>query len=385
MKKITRLVCILISILILTSVLVSCDRAPGLYNALGFKMNVDYLLKLTLDVGNGEQVYNVPFDLYRNLFVHFKARVSTLVPVDEEGTNAKPATQAEQTTAIKEYVEDQLVSYYARLAICEKYGVGLTDNGQLYKDEFNKQVANYAETVSDEDLKDYKGTKEEYAREQYIKTIKSLGMTEEYFEYTYYVNLLNKRIKEVLVPNLKDIVSQSYTHFKEIYIEYTIGDSESEQAAYDNIYKAYEALQNGGDFDELMKEYNNNSTYSQALYVDSYGSIVNSRTNSTIATLISQILSALQEDEYSVVISGDGDNDQKGYFAIIYKMGFNDEDLYGNSSDSLVLFQYPYYGATSNSAHYTHFTDLIEAYEQNMRVEPYDEKVYARVAVNTMF
>ena len=386
MKKIVKYICLFIAIVMLVTTLCSCDRAPGLYNWLGIRINVDYMLRLVLDMGNGEIEYLVPFDLYRDLFTYYKTKVSDLVPVDENSTNAKLATAQEQTAALKEYTEDQLMEYYSLLSICDFYGIGIgDDNGELYQQEYERQVKAFAETLTDEDIKDFKGTKLEYANKLYEDNIKNnLGMTLEYFKYNFYRSLLIKRLKMHLIPNLEDYISQSYYHFNEIYIEYTIGDSVSEEESYKKINEAYEKLQKGESFEDLMEEYNNNVLYKSDIYADSYNNIVGSSTNSTLTSVIAELINSLTTNEYSEIVSGDAD-EETGYFAIIQRLGFDDDIIFGSTTVSDTLFMYPYYGATSYSSYYTQYADLLDAYEQNMRIEVYDQSIYNKVSIKTLY
>lgn len=386
MKKFVKILSFILAVIFILGVLASCDRAPGLYNWLGIKIDVDYMLRLVLDMGKGEVEYLVPFDLYRDLFTYYKSIVSDLVPVDSTSTNAKLATAQEQTAAVKEYTEDQLIEYYALMSICNAYGIGLgDDNGELYQQEFDKQVKAFSEKLTDEDMKDFKGTKLEYAEMKYKENItENLKMTLEYFKYNFYRSLLIKRIKQYLIPNLEEFISQSYYHFNEIYIEYKIGDNASEEEAYRKINEAYGKLNNGASFTDLMAEYNNNVLYSSDIYADSYNNIVGSSTNSTLAPVMAELINSLATGEYSEVVSGD-DDDETGYFAIIQRLGFEDDVIFGSTTVSNTLFMYPYYGASSYSSYYTQYADLLEAYEQNMRLEIYDQKIYNKVSVKTMY
>lgn len=386
MKKILKVACAILALVLIMSFLVSCTKAPGLYNWLGIRMNVDKILKLTLDVGDGEKEYLVPFDMYRDIFVFFKAGISEYVPLNEDGNSAKLATAEEQTKALKEFTNSQIVDYYCLLALCDKYGVGIgDDNGELYKQEYDKQVKEYADQITDEDMKDFDGTKLEYAEKLYEENIKKIGMTPEYFEHSFYKSLLEKRLKMAIVPDLYSYINQSYSRFEEIYIEYTIGDSVSEREAFENAYAAYEELKNGTDVGTLIKKYNNNVLYSSDIIVDLNGNILGSETNSTVSGIILEMLSSLNPNEYSEVLSGEAEDGETGYYAIIYKMDFDNDLLYGSSTISKSLFQYNSVGANTYTSYYTLYSDLIESYSQNMRVEIYDEKAYNRIGVKTLF
>ena len=155
MRRAVRIMCVLMSLFMLVLAVSSCTKQPGLYNWWGGKMNVDYMLKLTLNVGDGDVVYDVPFDIYRNLFVYYKSRISD-VTVNENSV-AVVATNAQKTAVLKERTEDEIVEYYALMSIANKYGVGLTDDDKgLYEREFEKQAQTLADILTEEDLKGYK-------------------------------------------------------------------------------------------------------------------------------------------------------------------------------------------------------------------------------------
>ena len=53
-KRFTKILCLALSFIMLAVAFSSCTKKPGLYNWLGIRMDVDYLLKLTLNVGDGD-------------------------------------------------------------------------------------------------------------------------------------------------------------------------------------------------------------------------------------------------------------------------------------------------------------------------------------------
>ena len=65
MKRFTKIICALMAMAMLLLALASCTKKPGLYAWYG-RVKVDYILKLTVDAGDGEKTYNVPFDMYRS-------------------------------------------------------------------------------------------------------------------------------------------------------------------------------------------------------------------------------------------------------------------------------------------------------------------------------
>ena len=49
------------------------------------------------------------------------------------------------------------------------------------------------------------------------------------------------------------------------------------------------------------------------------------------------------------------------------------------------MFKYPYVGASTNSVSYMVYNDVLEAYKQNMRIEPYDARVYKLVRYKSVY
>lgn len=384
MKKIIKPICGALAAIMLLITLCSCaEREPGLYTWYGKKINAEYILKMTVDVGDGEVVYNVPLDTYRDLFMYYGTIVSDVV-VDENDVKSL-TSESQKTIVLKEYTEDELCDYYALLAIAEKYGVGLTDeDSERFETDYTARIASYADQLNDQYSSDFKGTKEEYAKYLYEQAIEKAGITPEYLEYMYYRNLLETRVKKAVAPDLISYAEQSYYHFKQIYIGYMKGDDAAEKSASENAYAAYSELLGGADFDDMMKKYTNNSVYGGEFYYDSYGNIIGSSSNSSVGATTDEAVKALAEDEYSTVLMGDED-DETAYFAIIMRCGFTESFLYGSSSAAKQIFQYPYYGASTYSVYYTVYSDLFEAYKQNMRIEPYDEDVYKLVKYGAMY
>lgn len=173
MKKIGKAVCLVAVLCMLVTMFVGCERKPGLYAWYGGRIDVDNVLKITVDVGDGAKSYDVPFETYRAVFIYLKGIVSDTV-VDENG-NAKIATKKEKTAAVKEVAEDTLVEYYSLVALGEKYGITVTEaDKQAYYDDYMKKLQAYIDEM-DESQIDYKGTKEEYAEELYRKTLSLAG------------------------------------------------------------------------------------------------------------------------------------------------------------------------------------------------------------------
>ena len=384
-KRFTKILCLALSFIMLAVAFSSCTKKPGLYNWLGIRMDVDYLLKLTLNVGVGDVVYDGPFDEYRNLFAYYKSIISNVSVI--ENSVAVVATNQQKTAVLKERTEDELAKFYALQSIANKYGVGLTKEDEgAYERAFEKQAKTLADTLTEEDLKGYNGTALEYAKEKYNEVIvNKLRMTPEYFEYLFYKNMLLKRVKQAIVPNLAESIKQCYYHYEEVYIEYVKGDGQSESAAYENIQKAYEELENGADPKDVVKKYSNNSLYTSDMYFDSYGRLVGDSQGSALGTTIVETVFSLEEGEYSGIVTGESSDNQTAYFAIVIRLDFSEDALYSENTIATQMFQYAYVGAKSETTYYTDYNDVLNAYIQNIRIEPYDEGIYDKVAYNTMY
>ena len=267
MRKITKLVCAATAAVMLLLSLASCTKKPGLYTWYG-RVKVDYILKLTVDAGDGKKTYNVPFDEYRNLFVYYQPLVSDVIKKTEDSQEI--VTDSQKTAVLKEYTEDELCEYYSLVAIADKYGFSITDEDrEKFKSDYAARIEQFKSRISDEDRKNFRGTDDEYAKYLYDKVVEKLGMTDEYIEYLYYKNILTRRVKQALVPELRAYAEQSYYHFKQVYIEYTKGDDAQEMKARENIMKAYDELKGGASIDDVMGKYNQ-GVYGGEFYFDIY-------------------------------------------------------------------------------------------------------------------
>lgn len=94
MKKLGKAVCLAVVLCMLVTVFAGCERKPGLYAWYGGRIDVDNVLKITVDAGDGAKSYDVPFETYRAVFIYLKGIVSDTI-VDEDG-NAKIATKKEK-------------------------------------------------------------------------------------------------------------------------------------------------------------------------------------------------------------------------------------------------------------------------------------------------
>ena len=208
MRKITKLVCAATAAVMLLLSLASCTKKPGLYTWYG-RVKVDYILKLTVDAGDGKKTYNVPFDEYRNLFVYYQPLVSDVIKKTEDSQEI--VTDSQKTAVLKEYTEDELCEYYSLVAIADKYGFSITDEDrEKFKSDYAARIEQFKSRISDEDRKNFRGTDDEYAKYLYDKVVEKLGMTDEYIEYLYYKNILTRRVKQAPVPELRAHAEQRY-------------------------------------------------------------------------------------------------------------------------------------------------------------------------------
>lgn len=381
MKKICRILCLALALSILTLTFAGCEKKPGLYTWYGGKMNVETVMTISVDGGEGVKEYAVPFDTYRTVFIYLKNNVSDVIK-NEEGTITALSTDAEKNAAIKEVAEDILTEYYCLVAVCEKYGISITEaDKQEYLDSYQRKLQTYIESM--DGTEEYEGTAEEYAEFLYKKTLQLIGMTPEYFEFAYYRSLLEKRLKMALATDLDKYINQSYYHYKQILIPYTKGDSASEEQARSNVREAWEKLQNGADMDALIKEYCPDQTHTE-IYFDSYGSVVGSSSSDTVGTYTMEAVCALNVNEYSDIKSGDM-NDYTGYFAILQRLDIDPDFVCGSDKVGSMMYQYPYSGASSYSTYYTNYQLILDSYMQNAAVIPTDVKVYKRIGIKTLY
>lgn len=208
-------------------------------------------------------------------------------------------------------------------------------------------------------------------------------MTPEYFEFSHYKSVLERKLKLALSSDLEDYLDQSYYHYKQVVVQYTKGDSAAEAQARAVIESAYEALLSGEDIDEVIAKYAN-TDYASELYLDIYGAIVGSSTGDSVGSVTANAVKALEIGGTSEIISGDED-DYTGYFAIFKRLDFDLEYICGNSAVAKAIYCYPYVGAEYTTPHYSRYLTIVESYQQNTSSVPIDQKIYDRIAVNTLY
>ena len=381
MKKICKALCLVLALSVLALTFTGCEKKPGLYAWYGGRMNVDTVMTIRINGGDGEKTYEVPFDTYRTVFMYLKKHVSDVIQ-DDDGKVTALSTDAEKTAAIKEVAEEILTEYYCLVAACEKYGISITEEDkQTYEESYRKKLQTYIESM--DGTEEYEGTLEEYVARLYEKTMELFGTTSEYFEFSYYRSLLEQRLKLALASDLKTYINQSYYHYKQVLIPYTKGDSVSEAQAREKIFEAWDKLQNGTDMDSVIKEYSPNEEFTE-VYFDIYGNVVGSSSGSTMGTFTMEAIYALDFDQYSGIMSGDKD-EYTGYFAILQRLSIDEEFVCGSDKIGEIIYKYPYSGSSSYSVYYTNYLLIMDSYIHNSALVPVSEKVYKRISVKTMY
>lgn len=384
MKTIKRMLSAVLLGAMLILMLASCEKEPGIYAWYGGKMDADYILDIKVDGGDGEKTYSVPFEEYRAVFLYLASIVPSYMTDEDGKTIVAIASDDEKTKAIKEVVEDTLMDYYSLVALGEKLGITITDADRAaFEAEREATKENLLATVGTDAKYDGK-TREEYAEELYRNSLSLAGgMTPEYYEFTYFRDLLAQRIKLAISVDLDDYLNQSYFRYKQVMILYTKGDSAAEAKAKADIAAVCEALKNGTPIEELAVQYDN-SGYANESYIDSYGNVLGSLSNEAVNEISFTAIKALGFDEVSAVITGD-DSDRAAYVAVYQRVKIDEEFACGKGTVAETLFSVPYVGASVNTPFFTRYTLLLESYAQNMACTPVSEKVYDRIAVDTLF
>ena len=382
MKKLYKTLCLALALSVFALLFTGCEKKPGLYAWYGGRMDVDTVMTIRVDGGEGAKVYEVPFDTYRAVFLYLKANVTDYI-MNENSEYTGLATDAEKTAAIKEVAENILTKYYCLVALCEKYDIRITEEDkQQYYENTRKKIQDYVNTIDEEKI-DFKGTKEEYAEKLYEQSLSILGMTPEYYEFTYYRSLLEQRLKKIVSPDISDYINQAYYHYEQILFTYTKGDSAAEAQAHQNILHVQEKLQNGTEMSVVAKEYDSQDVY-RDVYYDVYGKIVGSSYSEELGSFTKDALCALDIGEYSEIMSGDQD-EYIGYFVILHKLEIDADYVCGADPVAKLMYQYPYVNATSYSPYYSKYDTIMESYIQNSSLIPVSEKVYNRISVKTLY
>lgn len=381
MKRITRIICLLFALVLSLGILTSCAKKPGLYNWLGMRINVDHALRLVLDVGDGKKEYLVPFDDYYGIFMYYKSLLGDGI-IEDENNRLLFTTADEQTKAVKEMTEDDLIEFYALYAIAEKYGVGLTDEDMdSFESEYKSNLRKYLESKGMmEGIEDI----DSYTDEMYRKLFESLGTSEAHVKFSYLRSLLSSRVKKHIAPDAVTHAESNYFHIKQVLVLFTKGDSSSEKDAHDKINAAKAELDGGASINDVIKKYDSGITASE-IYFDAASVILGSGNTdgSSVSSFVSTTVNGLDIDGMSDVLTGDYD-EEFGYFCIIKRLGFDESLVYGDSEIGETMFRYYSSGSSQYTPQYSEYRAMVSAYTQNLVCYAYDQKVYDKINVKSM-
>ncbi len=358
MKRFIKVISAALAIGVLSSSLGACTKENGLYTWYG-KMNVENVLTLTLDMGEGERETLVPFDIYRTVFLYYAGNVPDVTTVDGK---LHKTTDEEKTTVAKKMTDESLLAYYTSLECARDLGIDV--DKILTKDYSEIYKTSSADGEGDE---------------LYAEMLDSLSMTHEYFTYNCQKSELEKAIKGAVASDIVEYTERNYYHYKKILITYELGDENSRRAALAEAQSVIDALDSGEDFDVFVEKYKSEG-YENERYVDINGNIVGGGTLSgetfdTVRTLDIGEYSEITEEIY----------DDIGAFAIIAKEGIELSFLCGSDDTASVLYCYQSATYSEYTPHYLAYATILDVYKQNTAIEPVDEKVYSHIAVDTLY
>jgi hypothetical protein len=208
------------------------------------------------------------------------------------------------------------------------------------------------------------------------------GTTPEYYEFSYYRELLAQRLKAEIGGDLTDYLNQSYCHYKQVIVVYSKGDAAAEANARLAITEAHEKLMNGASMDEVIAEYGDASHQSE-LYFDAYGRIVGSLSGDSVNAIVINAVKALEENGISDIMSGD-ESDRLAYFAVYQKLGFDQEYICSADAIAETIYNYSSVGSGYYSPQYSRYLLLLESYTQNTALVPYNVRAYNRININNI-
>ena len=381
MKRFIKIICVIFALILSLGVFTPCTRTPGLYNWLGMRVKVDYALRLVLDVGDGKKEYLVPFDEYYGVFMYYKSLLGDGI-LEDENKKLLFTTVDEQTKAVKEMTEDDLMEFYALYAIAEKYGVGLTQEDydsfeSGYKANLRKYLEANGKTEGIDNI-------DSYTDEMYQKLFKSLGTSEDHVRFSYLRNLLSSRVKKHIAPDAVAHAEKYYFHIKQVLVLFTKGDSSSEKAAWEKINAAKAELDAGTSINDVIKKYDSGVSSSE-IYFDASSVILGSEnTNgSSVSSFVSTTVNGLNIGDTSDILTGDYD-EEFGYFCIIKRLGFDESFVYGDTSIGETIFRYYAAGSSQYTPQYSEYKATVGAYTQNLVCYAYNQKIYDKINVKSM-
>ena len=292
MKRFTKILCVLFALILSLGAFTACEKKPGLYNWMGRRINVDYALRLVLDIGDGKQEYLVPFDEYYGIFMYYKSLLGDGI-LEDENHKLLFTTVDEQTKAIKEKTEDDLIEYYALYAIAEKYGVGLTqEDYDSFENEYKANLIKYLEqNGKTDDIEDIGS----YTDDMYQKLFERLGTTEAHVKFSYLRTLLSSRVKKHISPDAVQHAEKNYFHIKQVLVLFTKGDASSEKEAQEKINAAKAELDAGASINDVIKKYDSGISDSE-IYFDSGSAILGAGNTdaSSVTSFVSMTVNGME-------------------------------------------------------------------------------------------
>lgn len=360
MKRIQKIISLSLAFMTVMVCFSSCKKENGLYTWYGKKINVDNVLDVTLDMGDGERNFTVSFETYRAIFLYYAGQVPNVTELDGE---VRETTDDEKTDVAKKMSDEAVIGYYAALECAKDAGVDV-------------------DTILSKDYVDiYKNTYGEDGAKLYDEMLKKLGMTEEYFIFNCQKSELEKALKASVSSDIAEYTQRNYYHYKKILITYDIAEDGAREKALAEAQSIISALDSGEDFNTFVEKYASD-LYESERYVDINGNIVGGKklVGETLETV-----KMLTIGEHSGIIE-EIESNKKGGFVILKKEGIDLSFLCGASEEATIM--YSYQSAASNAEYTPHslaFATLLDAYKQNLAVKPVDEKIYSRIAVDTLY
>lgn len=375
MKKIKKYFLGFVSIVFIVFSLSSCTKNPGLYTWYGKRVNVDDIMKITLDMGEGEREISVPFSLYRTLFLYYKE----LIPeTTVENGKERKTTDKEKSDAAKELTEDALLSYYVLMESGRDLGadvdsINSTDYIKKYKDSV---IA----SADDEFLSSYDGGREAYAEKMFSEMLREAGMDSEYFEYSCRRSDFEKALRSAVAPDAADYANSHYYSMKQLVFEYDFGNAESAKKAREKADEALSLLESGTSMEDISKKYDDASL--NDVYIDLSGNIVGSSGEKSESLL--RYVSALEEGGHSDVLDS-GYSSSSSFFMIIERTSIDGDFICGAEKIASHMYTYTDAGTSSYTPHYLKYSAFIDAYTLNMSMIPADVKAYSLISVKSIY
>lgn len=375
MKKIKKYFLGFVSIVFIVFSLSSCVKSPGLYTWYGKRVNVENIMKITLDMGEGERDISVPFSLYRTLFLYYKE----LIPeTTVENGKERKTTDKERSDAAKELTEDALLSYYVLMEAGRDLGVDVDSINSA--DYIKKYKDSVIASADDEFLSSYDGGKDAYAEKMLSDMLREAGMDSGYFEYSCRRSDLEKALKSALAPDAADYADSHYYALKQLVFEYDFGSAGSAETAREKANEALSLLKSGTSMEDIAKKYDGVSL--NDVYMDLSGNIVGSSGEKSESLL--RYVSALEDGGHSDVIDS-GYSSSSSFFMIIERTGIDGDFICGAEKIASHMYTYTDAGTSSYTPHYLKYSAFTDAYTLNMSMIPEDMKAYPLISVKSIY